>query len=163
WRRGRACSACGWPRTSSSFSPAAEDEAAEREAEPEGADGEAADRDRLAPGRQALPASERLLFVARQRLAAPLLAQGAPGPQHERAAKFLRELGPPVFAVPGNHDIPYRFPARFLTPWAEFERRWEATEPVFSSPELHVVGLNSVRPWRHQSGGLRRPALERAA
>ncbi len=83
--------------------------------------------------------------------------------QHERAAKFLRELGPPVFAVPGNHDIPYRFPARFLTPWAEFERRWEATEPVFSSPELHVVGLNSVRPWRHQSGGLRRPALERAA
>jgi 3',5'-cyclic AMP phosphodiesterase CpdA len=85
------------------------------------------------------------------------------GEQHERAAKFLRELGPPVFAVPGNHDIPYGFPARFLTPWAEFERRWEATEPVFSSPELHVVGLNSVRPWRHQSGGLRRPALERAA
>ena len=27
---------------------------------------------------------------------------------------------------------------------------------------LHVVGVNSVRPWRHQSGGLRTDALERA-
>src|SRR5207237_122945 len=27
---------------------------------------------------------------------------------------------------------------------------------------LHVVGLNSVRPWRHQSGGLSAAALRRA-
>ena len=68
-----------------------------------------------------------------------------------------------MLAVPGNHDIPYTFPARFTSPWAEFERLWGTTEPVHSSPAFHVVGLNSVRPWRHQSGGLSAAALERAA
>ena len=83
--------------------------------------------------------------------------------QHERAHAFLVELGPPVLAVPGNHDIPYTFPARFTSPWAEFERLWGTTEPVHGSPAFQVVGLNSVRPWRHQSGGLSAAALERAA
>ena len=41
--------------------------------------------------------------------------------QLERAAALLRSLGPPVLAVPGNHDLPYT-PARFIRPWAEFER-----------------------------------------
>jgi 3',5'-cyclic AMP phosphodiesterase CpdA len=82
--------------------------------------------------------------------------------QHERAAAFLHALGPPVLAVPGNHDIPHAFPARFTRPWAEFERHWETTEPVFDSDGLRVVGLNSARPWRHQSGGLGGEALERA-
>jgi 3',5'-cyclic AMP phosphodiesterase CpdA len=82
--------------------------------------------------------------------------------QHDRAAAFLRELGPAVFAVPGNHDIPYSFPARFTRPWAEFDRCWTTTEPVWSSEALHVVGLNSVRPWRHQSGGLGGSRLGRA-
>ncbi len=83
--------------------------------------------------------------------------------EHERAHAFLAALGPPVLAVPGNHDIPYRFPQRFTSPWAEFERLWETAEPVHSSETFHVVGLNSVRPWRHQSGGLSGAALEHAA
>jgi 3',5'-cyclic AMP phosphodiesterase CpdA len=83
--------------------------------------------------------------------------------QHERAAELLRSLGPPVLAVPGNHDIPYTFPARLTSPWHEFDRVWATTEPVHASPTLHVVGLNSVRPWRHQSGGLRDDQLDRAA
>ncbi len=65
--------------------------------------------------------------------------------------------------MPGNHDVPYTVPARFTRPWAEFERHWGTTEPVFEADELHVVGLNSARPWRHQSGGLGAEALERAA
>jgi 3',5'-cyclic AMP phosphodiesterase CpdA len=83
--------------------------------------------------------------------------------QHDRAAALLRGLGPPVVAVPGNHDIPHTFPARFTRPWAEFERHWETVEPVHRSGELCVVGLNSVRPWRHQSGGLHDAQLEHAA
>ncbi len=83
--------------------------------------------------------------------------------EHEQAATFLRRLGPPLLVVPGNHDIPYTFPARFTRPWAEFERQWETVEPVHRSEELLVVGLNSVRPWRHQSGGLRDSQLERTA
>jgi len=82
--------------------------------------------------------------------------------QLERAATLLRRLGPPVLAVPGNHDIPGT-PARFLRPWREFERVWETTEPVASLPGLHVVGLNSVRPFRYQGGALSRAQLGRAA
>jgi 3',5'-cyclic AMP phosphodiesterase CpdA len=91
-----------------------------------------------------------------------LTHRGRPA-QHERAATFLRSLGRPVLAVPGNHDLPYAFPARFTRPFAEFERLWETTEPVFASQTVHVVGLNSARPWRHQSGGVRSGQLERAA
>jgi len=75
--------------------------------------------------------------------------------QHERAAGFLRRLGRDLVAIPGNHDIPYTFPARFTTTWREFERQWQTTEPVYASDDLHVVGLNTVRAWRHQSGGLK--------
>src|SRR4029453_5473696 len=81
--------------------------------------------------------------------------------QHAAAAAFLRSLGPPVLAIPGNHDIPYTFPSRFTRTFIEFERHWETTEPVFRSPTLHVVGLNSVRAWRHQSGGIRETQLTR--
>jgi 3',5'-cyclic AMP phosphodiesterase CpdA len=90
-----------------------------------------------------------------------LTHRGRPN-QHAAAAGYLRSLGPPVLAIPGNHDIPYTFPARFTRTFAEFERHWETTEPVFSSERLHVVGLNSVRAWRHQSGGIRESQLARA-
>lgn len=83
--------------------------------------------------------------------------------QHERAATFLKRLGLPVLAIPGNHDIPYGLPARFTRAFAEFERQWGTTEPVFRSPTLLAVGLNSVQPWRHQSGGLRESQLRRLA
>jgi 3',5'-cyclic AMP phosphodiesterase CpdA len=82
--------------------------------------------------------------------------------EHERAAGFLKRLGPPVLAIPGNHDIPYTFPARFTSTWSEFERLWETTEPEHVGAGTHVVGLNSVRPWRHQSGGVSDAQLARA-
>ena len=82
--------------------------------------------------------------------------------QLERAAELLRSLGPPVLAVPGNHDLPYT-PIRFIRPWAQFERIWETTEPTATFPGLHVVGLNSARPFRHQGGALSGAQLDRAA
>jgi 3',5'-cyclic AMP phosphodiesterase CpdA len=83
--------------------------------------------------------------------------------QHEQAAAFLRGLGPAVLAVPGNHDIPYVVPARFSSPWHEFERQWQTVEPTHASENVHVVGVNSVRPWHHQSGGVDDEQLQRAA
>lgn len=80
----------------------------------------------------------------------------------EHAAALLRAIGPPVLAVPGNHDLPHSA-LRLLRPWAEFERVWETTEPTVSLPGLHVVGLNSVRPFRYQGGALSRAQLEGAA
>jgi 3',5'-cyclic AMP phosphodiesterase CpdA len=82
--------------------------------------------------------------------------------QHRRASALLHGLGVPVLAVPGNHDIPAAPPARFMRPWRGFEAEWETAEPTHSAPGLLVVGINSVRPWRHQSGGVSDAQLERA-
>ena len=90
-----------------------------------------------------------------------LTHRGTPD-QHQRAADFLRGLGRPVFAIPGNHDIPYTPIARFTSTFAEFERHWGTTEPVYESESLYVVGLNSVRPWLQQSGRIRAAQIENA-
>jgi 3',5'-cyclic AMP phosphodiesterase CpdA len=75
--------------------------------------------------------------------------------QHEGAAGFLRDLGRPLLVIPGNHDIPsWASLGRFTRTFDEFERQWQSTEPVYRSDEILAVGLNSVRPYRHQSGAL---------
>jgi 3',5'-cyclic AMP phosphodiesterase CpdA len=83
--------------------------------------------------------------------------------QHARVAALLRSLDVPVLAVPGNHDIPYSLPARVTSPWARFEAEWGTTEPVHAGASVHAVGVNSVRPWRHQSGAVGDAALARVA
>jgi 3',5'-cyclic AMP phosphodiesterase CpdA len=83
--------------------------------------------------------------------------------QLEASARLLRSFELPVLAIPGNHDLPYTFPARFTRTWDEFERVWGTTQPVYRSPDTLVVGLNSARPWRQQSGGLRQSQLDWAA
>jgi 3',5'-cyclic AMP phosphodiesterase CpdA len=77
----------------------------------------------------------------------------------ERAAELLGDLGVPLLAVPGNHDIPLSVAARFTRPFAEWERVFGTTEPVHRDEGLVVVGLNSVRPWRQQGGALPAPRL----
>jgi 3',5'-cyclic AMP phosphodiesterase CpdA len=60
------------------------------------------------------------------------------------AFAFLAALGPPVLAVPGNHDIPATDPvARLLHP----RRRWRAAAPQathLSLPGLTVLGLDTT-------------------
>jgi 3',5'-cyclic AMP phosphodiesterase CpdA len=80
----------------------------------------------------------------------------------ENAGSLLRELGVPVLAVPGNHDIPYTFPARFTRTFEEWQRVFGKPEPAHVSENLLVLGLNSVRPWRGQSGRLAREQVARA-
>jgi 3',5'-cyclic AMP phosphodiesterase CpdA len=115
------------------------------------------------------PVVERALAQLVERVSPELIVasgdlthRGRPD-QHERAARFLRRLGLPLHVVPGNHDIPYTFPARFTRTFDEFERHWRTTEPVYRSDKLVIVGLNSVRAWRHQSGGVRQRQLIWAA
>ena len=84
-------------------------------------------------------------------------------PQHERAAALLRSLERPLLVIPGNHDIPRWPPWRFTNTFGEFLRQWTETEPVYRSERLVVCGLNSVRPWKHQGGALRRSQIEHAA
>ena len=81
--------------------------------------------------------------------------------QHERAAAFLRSLGPPVAAVPGNHDVPMLPPWRLISPFGVFEEQWETIEPTLESRDLVLCGLSSVRPWLYQEGLLGVHQLER--
>jgi 3',5'-cyclic AMP phosphodiesterase CpdA len=83
--------------------------------------------------------------------------------QHARAAAFLRSLGPPVLAVPGNHDMPMLPPARLMRTFGAFRRVWGDDEPVYRSELLHVVGLNSARGWLYQEGVIRAAQLRRVA
>jgi 3',5'-cyclic AMP phosphodiesterase CpdA len=83
--------------------------------------------------------------------------------QHERAHRFLTSFELPVLTVPGNHDMPYTFPARFTRTYAEFTRLWGELEQTYRSPTLHVVGLNSSRRLRHQGGALHREQLDSAS
>jgi 3',5'-cyclic AMP phosphodiesterase CpdA len=90
------------------------------------------------------------------------LAHRGRGHELDAAAQLLRSLDRPLLVVPGNHDIPLALPARFTRPWAEFERVWGTTRPVYRSDTLCVVGLNSARPWRHQSGRVTSAQLDDA-
>lgn len=74
--------------------------------------------------------------------------------QLAEAKQLLDGLGVPVLVVPGNHDIPYTFPARLTRPWAAFEHVFGAVDSVYRSDSVVVCGLDSVRPWRHQGGRL---------
>jgi 3',5'-cyclic AMP phosphodiesterase CpdA len=80
----------------------------------------------------------------------------------ERAREILESLDAPYLVVPGNHDIPYTFPARFTRPFAEWERVFGPVEQIHASAGLVVVGLNSVRPWRQQGGAVEDAALQQA-
>jgi 3',5'-cyclic AMP phosphodiesterase CpdA len=80
----------------------------------------------------------------------------------EAAAGLLAGLGPPLLAVPGNHDIPYTVPARFTRTFDRWEQVFGRTQPMFVADEVVVVGLNSVRPWRQQGGALDDAPLEEA-
>lgn len=80
----------------------------------------------------------------------------------EQARRTLDALAVPIVAIPGNHDIPFTFPARFTRTWAEFERAFGPENELYRSETLVVAGLNSVRPWRHQSGRLSDTQLQRA-
>jgi len=81
----------------------------------------------------------------------------------EQAKALLDRLPVPTLAVPGNHDIPYTFPARFASPWNLFVSIFGTTDPVLRTANAVVCGLNSARPWRHQGGRIDTTRLEAAA
>ena len=65
--------------------------------------------------------------------------------EHERAHRFLTSFGLPVLTVPGNHDMPYTFPARFTSTYTEFERQWGTIEqPVQRGLDLGVLACTRV-------------------
>ena len=65
---------------------------------------------------------------------------------------------------PGQPRHPVHVPeALHAARGSEFERLWDDDRAGLPLRRLVVVGLNSVRPWRHQSGRLRDEQVARAA
>jgi 3',5'-cyclic AMP phosphodiesterase CpdA len=82
------------------------------------------------------------------------ITQRARRHQFAAAQRFVASLGAPVLAIPGNHDIAlFNVLARLFYPYAGYSKAFGAElEPVFETPELLVLGVNTTRPWRHKHG-----------
>ena len=69
--------------------------------------------------------------------------------EFDQARTFLRELGTPVVATPGNHDVPHwNVPLRFAAPL----RRYTRAVQDLASEELRVgsvqlMAVNTARAW----------------
>ncbi|OWT80184.1 MULTISPECIES: metallophosphoesterase [unclassified Achromobacter] len=119
-------------------------------------------------GTEQAPVVQALLDLA-PRLAPDLvvlsgdITQRARARQFAAARQFVADLGFPVLAIPGNHDIPlFNIAARMFNPYGGYKRAMGVTlEPVFSSDGLLVVGVNTTRPSRHKNGVVSRAQVER--
>ncbi|SAK57883.1 Calcineurin-like phosphoesterase [Caballeronia hypogeia] len=94
------------------------------------------------------------------------ITQRARKHQFAAARAFVDTLGAtPTLVVPGNHDIPlFNVFARIFRPYANHQRAFgNDLEPVFESPELLVLGVNTTRPWRHKDGEVSMQQIRRVA
>ncbi len=89
--------------------------------------------------------------------------------EFRRARAFLDRLPAPVFAVPGNHDMPHvNLAERLVSPFRRYRMHLSgSTEPDMVLGPLQVVGLNSARPfgwhWNWAHGRLSRRQIARLA
>lgn len=86
--------------------------------------------------------------------------------QFAAARRFLDALAAPVkLVIPGNHDIPlFNLAARLFYPYANYRRAFgPELEPLFSSKDSLVIGVNATRPGRHKDGEVSTQQIERVS
>lgn len=94
------------------------------------------------------------------------LTQSATPDEFKEAKAFLDSLERPVFAVPGNHDIPAtNLWERFTDPYKRWRRYYsDAKEPVWCNDEVALLGINTARRiglhWNWAYGRITREQLE---
>lgn len=93
------------------------------------------------------------------------ITQRARRAQFAAARKFIERLSLPVLAVPGNHDIPlFNVFARVLNPYGNYKRALGAVlEPVYETPGLMAIGVNTTRPGRRKDGEISDAQIARVA
>jgi 3',5'-cyclic AMP phosphodiesterase CpdA len=93
------------------------------------------------------------------------ITQRARPAQFRAARAFVDRLGAPVLAIPGNHDIAlFDLWARLTRPYARYAAVFGAElEPVHSSQDLLLVGVNTTRAWRHKNGEVSAAQIDRVA
>ncbi|MGQ4274224.1 metallophosphoesterase family protein [Terrihabitans sp. B22-R8] len=94
------------------------------------------------------------------------LTQVAAVQEFKDAKDFLDSLGVPVFAIPGNHDIP---PTNLWERFTDPYKRWrtyysEVKEPVWCNDEVALLGVNTARRfgwhWNWAHGRVTKNQLE---
>lgn len=85
------------------------------------------------------------------------LTQRAKKKEFADAREFLGRLAPPVFVIPGNHDVPlYNLFLRYFSPYKKFLRSLAGfTARTFSTPEIAVFGFWTLDPFTIQDGKIR--------
>ena len=74
------------------------------------------------------------------------ITQSATVAEFEQAHAFFAQLPMPVFAIPGNHDLPGMDFARFFNPFARYKRFInEDLNPERETPLVHIKGINTAR------------------
>lgn len=93
------------------------------------------------------------------------ITQRARPEQFQAARSFVDGWGAPVLAIPGNHDIALlNLWSRLTRPYARFAKAFGANlEPVHSSLDLLVIGVNTTRAWRHKNGEVSTAQVQRVA
>jgi 3',5'-cyclic AMP phosphodiesterase CpdA len=93
------------------------------------------------------------------------VTQRARSAQFDAARRFVDSYPSPTLVVPGNHDVPLlNVFARALNPFGEFRRVFGRTlEPIHSSNDVLVLGVNTVRARRHKNGEVSDAQIARVA
>lgn len=74
------------------------------------------------------------------------ITQSATDQEFRDARAWFDALKLPVFAIPGNHDLPGMDLTRFINPFARYHHHIDRDlEPEFRSDIVHIKGLNSAR------------------
>jgi 3',5'-cyclic AMP phosphodiesterase CpdA len=92
------------------------------------------------------------------------LTQRATAAQFREARAIVDALGPNVFVIPGNHDVPlWNVAARFVTPLARY-KRYITTDlsPLFADEEVVVVGVNTARSFAWGEGRISEAQVDEA-
>ncbi|MEQ3626737.1 MAG: metallophosphoesterase [Celeribacter sp.] len=91
------------------------------------------------------------------------LTQRARSWQFRQARAFLDQIGPPVLAVPGNHDIPLEnIFLRLLRPYGGYRDHINTDlAPIIEDDEIIVIGINTVNHLRWQTGRIKSREVDR--
>ncbi len=93
------------------------------------------------------------------------ITQRARASEFEAARAFVAQLGAPVLAIPGNHDIAlFDLVARAFYPYRAFAQAFGPdVQPVVSTPDLLVLGVKTTRRLRHKHGQVSPQQVARVA
>ncbi|WP_137921004.1 metallophosphoesterase [Hydrogenophaga sp. 2FB] len=93
------------------------------------------------------------------------ITQRARTAQFAAARAFMERFDAPRLVLPGNHDIPlFNLWGRLVRPYAGYRAAFgDELEPVFVSPALMVLGVNTTRAHRHKNGEVSAAQVARVA